>query len=194
MGTVRVMALWLLLAALTIPFCLKAHAEGLEPYTPRNEQLRNTIQGVWESQASRPSPMLKQRVREALQSIEETEGRTDRRLSELLSSQLKATWTELERSRVVSGLGYTEFDDETFQAAEAKFQEMLTQFVGARRSYSGERYQAALQALGDVQDLGRSARRAVPGLSSDDVLLMREKRQKLLREEIKDDRGFSSER
>jgi hypothetical protein len=89
-------------------------------------------------------------------------------------------------------LGYTEFNDETFQDAEAKFQDLLTQFVGTRTPYSVERYQAALGTLDDVQALSRNARRAVPGLSSDDVLLMREKRQKILREEVKEDRGFGS--
>ena len=184
----------LLAAALTFPLCISAHAEGFEPYTPRNEQLRRTILGAVESQTFRPSPILEQRVREALRSIKETEGWTAPQLSELLSSRLKATWTELERSRAIGGLGYTEFNDETFQAAEATFQEILTQFVGTRTPYSGERYQAALGALDDVQALSRNARRAVPGLSSDDVLLKREKRQKLLREEVKEDRGFGSGR
>lgn len=190
----KLMTVALLAAVLTIPLCISVHAEGFEPYTPRNEQLRSTIRGVWESQTFRPSPMLEQRVREALRSIAETEGWTAPALGELLSSRLKATWTDLERSRMVSGLGYTEFDDETFHAAEATFQEILTRFVGTRTPYSGERYQAALGDLDNVQELSRKARRAVPGLSSDDVLLMREKRQKLLREEVKEDRGFSSGR
>ncbi len=184
----------LLAAALTISLSVSAHGGGFEPYTPRNALLRSTIQGVWESHTVRPSPMLEQRVREALRSIAETEGWTAPQLSELLSSRLKATWTELERSRAVSSLGYTEFDDETFHAAEATFQDLLILFVGTRTPYSGERYQAALGALDNVQALSRNARRAVPGLSSDDVLLMREKRQKLLREEIKEDRGFGSGR
>ncbi len=184
----------LLAAALMIPLCISAHAEGFEPYTPRNEQLRQTILGIIESHTLRPSPMLEQRVREALRSIAETEGWTAPQLSELLSSRLKATWTDLERSRAVSGLGYTEFDDETFHAAESKFQDLLILFVGTRTPYSGERYQVALGALDNVQALSRNARRAVPGLSSDDVLLMREKRQKLLREEVKEDRGFSGGR
>ena len=192
MGTFRVIAVGLLLVAFTIPFCISSPAEGFEPYTPRNEQLRSTIQGVWESQAFRPPAVLEQRVREALRSIKETEGRTASWLSELLSSRLKTTWAELERSRAIGGLGYTEFNDETFQDAEAKFQDLLTQFVGTRTPYSVERYQAALGTLDDVQALSRNARRAVPGLSSDDVLLMREKRQKILREEVKEDRGFGS--
>lgn len=190
----KLMTVALLAEVLTIPLCISVHAEGFEPYTPRNQQLRQTIMGVIESQTFRPSPMLEQRVREALRSIAETEGWTAPALGELLSSRLKATWTELERSRAVSGLGYTEFDDETFHAAEATFQDLLILFVGTRTPYSGERYQAAIQTLGDVQELSRNARRAVPGLSSDDVLLMREKRQKLLREEVKEDRGFGSGR
>lgn len=186
----------LLAAVLTIPLCVTAHGGGFEPYPPANQQLRSTIQGTWKSQAARPPAVLEQRVREALRSIKETEGWTAPALGELLSSRLKATWTELERSRMVGGLGYTEFDDETFQTAEVKFQELLTQFVGIRIPYSGESYQAALQALDDVHTLSRSARRAVPGLSSDDVLLMREKRQKLLMKEPKEreDEGFSSRR
>jgi hypothetical protein len=131
-----------------------------------------------------------------LRSIKQTEGRTDPRLVGLLSSRLKAAWTELERSRAVGGLGYTEFDDETFQAAEAKFEEVLTQFVGARAPYSEERYRGALSALDDAQALCRDARRAVPGLASDDVLLMRHKRQILLLKEPAQDRasvGFGAE-
>ena len=169
-----------LMASVMCLFALTAHGGGFEPYYPTNEQLRSTIQGVWESQAFRPPVVLEQQVREALRSIKETEGRTDRRLSGLLSSRLKTAWTELERSRAVGELGYTEFDDETFRAAEAKFEEVLTQFVGARDPFPEKRYQAALRALDDVQALCRNARRAVPGLASDDVLLMREKRQKLL--------------
>ncbi len=168
------------IAAVIILFSVAAHGGGFEPFYPTNEQLRSTIQEVWKSQAFRPPVVLEQRLREALRSIKETEGRTDPRLGGLLSSRLKATWTELERSRVVGGLGYTEFDDETFQAAEARFQEVLTQFVGARDPFPEMRYQVALRALDDAQALCRSARRAVPGVASDDVLLMREKRQKLL--------------
>ena len=171
------------IAAVTLLFSVAAHGGGFEPFYPTNEQLRSTIQGVWKSQAFRPPAALEQGVREALRSIKETEGRTDRRLGGLLSSRLKATWTELERSRVVGELGYTEFDDETFQAAEAKFQEVLTQFAGARDPFPEKRYQAALQTLADVQALCRNARRAVPGLASDDVLLMRQKRQILLLKE-----------
>ena len=175
------------IAAVIILFSVAAHGGGFEPFYPTNEQLRSTIQGAWESQAFRPPVVLEQRVREALRSIKETEGRTDPRLGGLLSSRLKGTWRELERSRVVGGLGYTEFDDETFQAAEAKFQEVLSQFAGARASYSEERYRGALRALDDAQVLCRNARRAVPGLASDDVLLMREKRQKLLAKEPRDE-------
>jgi len=168
------------IAAVTLLFSVAAHGGGFEPFYPTNEQLRSTIQGVWKGQAFRPSVVLEQRLREALRSIKQTEGRTDPQLGGLLSSRLKATWTELERSRVVGELGYTEFDDETFQAAEAKFEEVLTQFAGARDPFPEKRYQAALQTLADVQALCRNARLAVPGLASDDVLLMRGKRQKLL--------------
>ena len=175
------------IAAVIILFSVAAHGGGFEPFYPTNEQLRSTIQGALESQAFRPPVVLEQRVREALRSIKETEGRTDPRLGGLLSSRLKATWTELERSRIVGGLGYTEFDDDTFQAAEAKFKEVLSQFAGARAPYSEERYREALGALDDAQVLCRNARRAVPGLASDDVLLMREKRQKLLAKEPRDE-------
>jgi hypothetical protein len=188
--------LGLLVVAVTIAASLPAHGGGFEPYYPTNEQLRSTIEGVVASQTVRPPAALEQIVREALRSIEKTEGRTDPRLGGLLSSRLKAAWTELERSRVVGELGYREFDEETFQAAEAKFQDVVTQFVGARATYSEERYQVALRALADVQALSRNARRAVPGLASDDVLLMREKRQKLLLKEPAEDRssvGFSAE-
>lgn len=190
------MTVALLAVALTISVSISAHGGDLGPYDPANEQFRSTIQEVWKSQAFRPPAVLERRVREALWSIKKTEGQTGLPLAELLSSRLKATWAELERSRVVGGLGYTEFDSETFQAAEAAFQEVLTQFVGIRTPFSGEKYQAALRAFDDVQTLSRNARRAVPGLSSDDVLLMREKRQKLLMKEPKerDDEGFSSRR
>jgi len=177
------------IAAVTLLFSVAAHGGGFEPFYPTNEQLRSTIQGVWERQAFRPPVALEQQVREALRSIKQTEGRTDPRLGGLLSSRLKATWTELERSRAVGELGYTEFDDETFETAEAKFQEVLTQFVGARAPYSEERYRGALRALDDAQVLCRNARRAVPGLASDDVLLMREKRQKLLAKEPPEEGG-----
>lgn len=177
----------LLAALLVIPFCVTAHGGDLEPYDPANGQFPNTIQEVWKSQAFRPPAVLERRVREALWSINKTEGQTGLPLAELLSSRLKATWAELERSRAVGGLGYTEFDAETFQAAEAAFQEVLTQFVGIRTPSSGEKYQAILRALDDVQALSRNARRAVPGLSSDDVLLMREKRQKFLMKEPREE-------
>jgi hypothetical protein len=184
------------IAAVTILFSVAAHGGGFEPFYPTNEQLRSTIQAVRESQTFRPPVALEQSVRQALRSIKETEGRTNQRLAGLLSTRLKATWTELERSRAVGELGYTEFDDETFQAAEAKFEEVLAQFAGARDPFPEKRYQAALQTLADVQSLCRNARRAVPGLASDDVLLMREKRQKLLAKEPAEDRssvGFSIE-
>lgn len=174
------------IAAVTLLFFVTAHAGGFEPFYPTNEQLRSTIQGVLESQTFRPPVALEQSVRQALRSIKETEGRTNQRLAGLLSTRLKATWTELERSRVVGELGYTEFDEETFEAGEAKFREVLTQFVGARDPFPEKRYQAALQTLADVQVLSRNARRAVPGLSSEDVRLMEEKRQKLLQKEPKE--------
>jgi hypothetical protein len=177
------------IAAVTILFSVAAHGGGFEPFYPTNEQLRSTIKGVLESQTFRPPVALEQSVRQALRSIKETEGRTNQRLAGLLSTRLKGTWTELERSRVVGELGYTEFDDETFHAAEAKFREVLIQFVGARAPYSEERYRGALRALDDAQALCRTARRAVPGLASDDVLLMRGKRQILLLKEPPEDRS-----
>ena len=175
-----------LIVAVTTALSLSANGGGFEPYYPPNEQLRRTIRGILGSQAFRSPLVLEQSLREALRSIQETEGRSDPKLAGLLSTRLKGAWRELERSRVVNGLGYKEFDEETFQAAEAKFQEVLAQFVGARAAYPGERYQAILQAVADTQALSKNARRAVPGLSSDDVLLMREKRQKLL---LKEPRG-----
>lgn len=188
--------LTLLVVAATVGLHVSAYAEGLDPYTPLNEQLRRTIQSIWERHTLRPSPMVEQRVREALRSIEEVEGWTDPLVGDLLSSRLRTTWKELERSRAISGLGYTEFNDEVFQTANAKFEDLLIRFAGTRSPYVGERYQAALRALDDVQALSRNARRDVPGLSSDDVLLMREKRQKLLMKEPKDreDEGISGRR
>lgn len=181
------MIVGLLAASLTIPLCLSAHGGGFEPYAPLNEQLRKTIVGVVESQTLRPSPALEQRVREALRSIQETEGRTDPRAARHLSSHLKSAWMELERSRIVGSLGYTEFDETTFQAAEAQFQEIVTQYSGARTSFSKARNRAAIKALTEVRTLSRNARRHVPGLSSDDVMLMREKRQKLLSKEPREE-------
>jgi len=180
----------LLGAAAALPFSTLAGGEGFEPYHPANEQLRRTSQEVWERQTFRPPPVLEQRVGEALQSIAEVEGRTDPPLAGLLSARLKDTWTELERSRAVGALGYTEFDEGRFQDAEAKFQEVLSQFLGARAPFPAESYQAALQALADTQALSREARRAVPGMASDDVLLTRQKRHKLLLEEPKEG-GFT---
>ena len=106
MGFRRPITLALLIVAVTIAVSLSANGGGFEPFYPTNEQLRSTIQGVWESQTFRPSVALEQSVRQALRSIKETEGRTNPRLAGLLSTRLKATWTELERSRVVGGLGY----------------------------------------------------------------------------------------
>ena len=180
-----------LVAAMTTSFYNSANAGGFEPYYPPNAQLRGTIQGVFEGQAARPPIALEKSVREALQSIERIEGGSDPRLAGRLSIGLKGAWAELERSRIVGGLGYIEFDEQTFHGAEAKFQEVLPQFLGARGPYTEERYQAALRALADVQALSRHARRAIPGVSSDDVLLMREKRQKLLLKEPKGEEGFT---
>lgn len=180
----------LLGAAATLPFSTLAGGEGFEPYHPANEQLRRTSQRIWESQTLRPPDLLEQNVREALRSIAEIEGGTDPHLAGWLSARLKEAWTELERSRAVGALGYTEFDAGRFQAAEAKFQEVLSQFLGPRAPFPAESYQAALQALADTHALSREARRVVPGMSSDDVLLTREKRQKLLLKEPKEE-GFT---
>ncbi len=174
------------IAAVMISLSLTASGGGFEPYSPSNEQLRRSILGVWESQVVRPPAALERSISEALRSIKESEGRRDPRLAGLLSSRLRKAWAELERSRFVGGLGYKEFDEGKFEAAEAKFQEVLSQFVGARTPYPDERYQALLRTLADAQALSQDARRPVPGLSSDDVLLMREKRQKLL---LKEPRG-----
>ena len=180
-----------LVAAMTLPLPFTANGGGFELYYPPNEQLRLTIMGVWESQAFRPPAVLVRSVSEALRSIKEIEGRADQRLARLLSSRLKGTWADLEHSRVVSGLGYDEFDEEAFQAADAKFQEIVTQFLGGRASYPEKRYHAVLQALSDAQALSRSARHAVPGLSSDDILLTRDKRQKLLLKEPSGEGGMT---
>ena len=184
-------AVAVMIAAMTTSFYNSAGGGGFDPYYPANEQLRGTIQGVFEGQAVRPPVALEKSVREALQSIERIEGGSDPRLAGRLSISLKGAWAELERSRVVAGLGYTEFEEETFHRAEAEFRDVLTQFLGARGPSTEERYQAALRALADVQVLSRNARRAVPGVSSDDILLMREKRQKLLLKEPKGEEGFT---
>jgi hypothetical protein len=125
-----------------------------------------------------------------LRSIADVEGRTDPPLAGLLSTRLKEAWTELERSRAVGALGYAEFDEGRFQAAEAKFQEVVGEFLGPRAPFPAETYQAAFQALADTQALSRETRRGVPGMSSDDVLLTRQKRHKLLLEEPKEE-GFT---
>ena len=191
MGRGTPILLALLVAAVTLPFFSPpAQGGGFEPYHPANEELRRTSQRIWESQTLRPPALLEQNVREALRSITEIEGGTDPQLARQLSTGLKEAWTELERSRAISGLGYTEFDEGKFAAAEATFQGVLTQFLGPRPPYPAERYAAALQALLESQALSRDARRAVPGSSSDDVLWTREKRQKLLLKEPKED-GFT---
>lgn len=184
------MVVALLGAVLTIPLCIPAYGGGFEPYSPTNEQLRGTILGVVESQTLRPHPGLERQLRDALQSISAVEGRAEPRMAGALSARLKTAWAELERARAVGGLGYTEFDDETFHAAEAAFQEVLAQFVGARTPYSDERYQVALQTLADAQTLSQNARRAVPGLSSDDVHLMQEKRWSVLWRTVDEERGL----
>ena len=184
-------AVAVMVAAMTTSFHNSAGGGGFEPYYPANEQLRGAIQGVFEGQAARPPIALEKSVREALQSIERIEGGSDPRLAGRLSIGLKGAWAELERSRIVGGLGYSEFEEETFHRAETQFRDVVTQFLGARGPYTEERYQAALRALADVQALSRHARRAVPGVSSDDVFLMREKRQKLLLKEPKGEEGFT---
>jgi len=184
------MLLVVLGVVVALAFSTPAGGEGFEPYHPANEQLRRTSREVWERQTFRPPPLLEERVREAFRSIGEVEGRTDPRLAGLLSTRLKDAWTELERSRAVGALGYTEFDEGRFQAAEVKFQEVLSQFLGPRAPFPAESYQAAFQALADTQALSREARRAVPGMSSDDVLLTRQKRHKLLLEVPKEE-GFT---
>lgn len=188
------MLVGLLLAVFTIPLCVTAHGGGFEPYTATNKPLRRTILRVWESQVFRHPPALERDVQEALQSINEIEGRTDPVLAGLLSTRLRNAWAELERSRVVQWLGYNEFDAPAFQTAESQLQKVVAQFLGVRTPYPAERYQAVIKTLADAQALSQNARRHVPGLSSDDALLMQEKRQKLLKEELKDDRGFTSGR
>ena len=179
-----------LLATLLLLLAVPATTGGFEAYFPGNEHLRRTIREVWERQSVRPPLGLEQQVRDALRSISAVEGRTAPQVAGLLATQLKAAWLELERTRSIGALGYSEFDEEKFQAAESKLQEVLTQFLGARTPSPVERYQPALQALSNVHALSRDARRAVPGLSSDDVLLMREKRQKLLLKEPRGEEGL----
>ena len=161
-------------------------SDSFELHYPGSEQLRRTIRDVWERQAVRPPEGLDQRLREALRSINEVEGRTDAAVADRLATELKTAWRELERARAIGALGYSEFGEEKFEAAESKLEAVAAQFRGARLPSPAEQYQAAVQALSDVQALSRAARHAVPGLSSDDVLLMREKRQRLL---IKEPRG-----
>ena len=164
-------------------------SDSFEPHYPANEQLRRTIRDVWERQAVRPPAGLEQRLREALRSINEVEGRTDAAVADRLATELKTAWRELERARAIGALGYSEFDEEKFEAAESKLEAVAAQFRGARPPSPEKQYQAAVQALSDVQALSRAARHAVPGLSSDDVLLIQEKRQRLL---IREPRGEES--
>ena len=176
-----------MLAAALMLVCLVAGVgEGFEPHYPANDQLRATIRDVLERQAVRPPQGLEKRVREALRSINEVEGQTDATTADHLATDVKAAWRELERARAVGALGYVEFDDEKFRSAEARFEAITAQFSGVRAPLPAEGYRAVAQGLSEVQALSRAARAAVPGLSSDDVLLMRAKRQRLL---IKDPRG-----
>ena len=165
-------------------------SDSFEPHYPANELLRRTIRDVWGRQAVRPPEGLEQRLREALRSINEVEGRTDAALADRLATELKTAWRELERARAIGALGYSEFDEAKFEAAESKLEAVAAQFRGARLPSAAEQYQAAVQALADSQALSRAARHAVPGLSSDDVLLMREKRQRLLIKEPRGEEGF----
>lgn len=185
-GSHTLIVVTLLPVAIIALFGLTVYAGGLEPYAPANEQLRQTILEVVESQALRPHPGLEQRAHEALRSIKETEGGTDLRVAGHLSTHLKSAWMEIERSRIVGSLGYTEFDEVTFQASEAQFQEIVSQYSGARAPYSKKRNLAAIKALADAQALSQNARRAVPGLSSYDVQLMQEKRWDLLGKTLKE--------
>lgn len=165
-------------------------SDSFEPYYPVNEQLRRTIQETWERQTVRPPEGLEQRLREALRSINEVEGRTDAAVADRLATELKTAWRELERARAIGALGYIEFDEEKFKAAESKLEVVASHFRGTRSPSLGERYRADVQALAEVQALSRAARHAVPGLSSDDVLLMREKRQRLLLKEPRGEEGL----
>src|SRR5712692_9231860 len=161
-------------------------SDSFEPHYPANEQLRRTIREVWDRQAVRPPEGLEQRLREALRSINEVEGQTDATVADQLATELKTAWRDLERARAIGALGYSEFDEEKFKVAESKLEEVVAQLRGAHPPSPAERSTAVVQALWEVQALSRAARHTVPGLSSDDVLLMREKRQRLL---IKEPRG-----
>ena len=165
-------------------------SDSFEPHYPANEQLRRTIREVWDRQAVRPPEGFEQRLREALRSMNEVEGQTDVAVADHLATELKTAWRELERARAIGALGYSEFDEEKFKAAESKLEAVVAHFRGTRPPSSAERYQADVEALSEVQALSRAARHAVPGLSSDDVLLMREKRQKLLLKEPRGEEGL----
>jgi len=165
-------------------------SDSFEPHYPASEQLRRTMREVWERQAVRPPEGLEQRLREALRSINEVEGRTDAAVADRLATELRTARRELERARAIGALGYSEFDEEKFEAAESKLEAVAAQLRGARPPSPAERYQAVVQALSEVQALSRAARRAVPGLLSDDVLLMREKRQRLLLKEPRGEEGL----
>src|SRR5262245_16359352 len=168
--------------------CLAARtSEGFDPYYPPNTLLRQTIRDLRERQSVRPPDGLESRIREALRSIHEVEGRADATVADRLAAELKAAWLELERARVVGSLGYREFDDEKFGAAESKFEMVIEHFRGMRVPSPSAPYGAQVHALMEVQALSRTARLGVPGLLSDDVLLMREKRHRLLLREPRGD-------
>lgn len=164
----------ILLGAVPIP------GQGAEPYDPADGGLRTTIREVTERQTVRPAAGLEQRLREALRSINQVEGRADAAAAARLASELRIAGQEVERARVIGALGYREFDDEKFESAESKLETILAQFLGPRAPLTPAGYQAVGQALADVQALSRAVRLGVPGLMSDDVLLIRAKRQRLL--------------
>ena len=153
---------------------------GFEPYHPANEGLRNVIRDATMRQTVRRSADLERRVRDALRWIDGVDSRSDAATAARLASALRMTWQEVERARTVGALGYREFDDAKFEAAESKLEQIAAELGGPRAPLPAAEAQAAGQALADVQALSRAARSAVPGLSSDDVLLMRAKRHRLL--------------
>jgi len=159
---------------------LPGSSQGFEPHEPANERLRTTIREVTARQTVRPPAGLEQRFRAALRSINEVEGRTDTVAAAQLASSLRMAWQELERARAVSALGYREFDDERFGLAEAKLDAVTAQLGGPRAPLTAEGSRAVGEALSDVRALSRTARLVVPGLASDDVLLMRAKRQRAI--------------
>jgi hypothetical protein len=145
-------------------------------------ELRAAMREVWERQTVRPPAALRRTVDQTLASIAAIEGRTDPRLAAALSDAIREAWDELERARALAAAGYRGFDPEAFQGAEARFHDVLMQFADPRGAFGPETYRAALAALAGVRAGSRAARRALLGLPSDDVRLMREKRQQLLRQ------------